>query len=177
MGTGQKVKQIPSILIGTLLSSVTNFFLMQEHRTWKNEPPLNKIKHRTQNSKETILMQQQHSYKFLPSSRQEHSGEWRVETCKIKGAAGEWRVETFLYIYTMLLWIQIPTYGRHVSCPILIIVNFIIFFPSNAYNFLLLYSIVHDYLNALYNSSGQIFFNIKNNFLALLTCFLINFYF
>lgn len=38
-------------------------------------------------------MQQQHSYKFLPSSRQERSGEWRVETCKIKGIAGEWRVE------------------------------------------------------------------------------------
>jgi hypothetical protein len=39
-------------------------------------------------------MQQQHPYKFLPSSRQECSGEWRVETCKIKGAAGEWRVES-----------------------------------------------------------------------------------
>jgi hypothetical protein len=39
-------------------------------------------------------MQQQHPYKFLPSSRQERSGEWRVETCKIKGATGEWRVET-----------------------------------------------------------------------------------
>jgi hypothetical protein len=38
-------------------------------------------------------MQQQHPYKFLPSSHQEHSGEWRVETCKIRGAAGQWRVE------------------------------------------------------------------------------------
>jgi hypothetical protein len=44
--------------------------------------------------KKKILMQQQHPYKFLPSSRQECSGEWRVETCKIKGAAGEWRVES-----------------------------------------------------------------------------------
>jgi len=38
-------------------------------------------------------MQQQHPYKFLPSSHQERSGEWRVETCKIRGAAGQWRVE------------------------------------------------------------------------------------
>ena len=38
-------------------------------------------------------MQQQHPYKFLPSSRQERSRKWRVETCKIKGAAGEWRVK------------------------------------------------------------------------------------
>jgi len=38
-------------------------------------------------------MQQQHPYKFLPSSSQERFGEWRVKTCKIKGAAGEWRVE------------------------------------------------------------------------------------
>jgi hypothetical protein len=39
-------------------------------------------------------MQQQHPYKFLPSSHQECSGEWRVETCKIRGAAGQWRVES-----------------------------------------------------------------------------------
>jgi hypothetical protein len=32
-------------------------------------------------------MQQQHPYKFLPS-HEERSGEWRVETCKIRGAVG-----------------------------------------------------------------------------------------